>query len=52
MATMLFAKRVKSGKTEFDMVPPKLKQTVADILVKKKMNRSELVPVEYGGTKA
>lgn len=51
MVTMLFAKRVESGKTEFDMAPPKLKQTVADILVKE-MNHSELVPVEYGGMKA
>lgn len=51
MVTMLFAKHVESSKTEFDMVPPKLKQIVADILVKE-MNRSELAPVEYGGTKA
>lgn len=51
MVTMLFAKRVGSGKTEFDMVPPKLKQIVADILMKE-MNRSELVSVEYGGMKA
>lgn len=51
MVAMFFAKRVESGKTKFDMVPPKLKQTVADILVKE-TNHSELIPVEYGGAKA
>ncbi len=50
MMAMLFAQRVILGKTEFDAVPSKLKQQVADILVND-CGLPELVPVEYGGTK-
>lgn len=50
MMAMLFAQRVILGKTEFDAVPSKLKQQVADILVND-CGLPMLVPVEYGGTK-
>lgn len=50
MMAMLFAQRVILGKTEFDAVPNKLKQQVADILVND-CGLPELVPIEYGGTK-
>ncbi len=50
MIAKLFAQRIKQSKTEFDAVPNKLKQQVADILVND-CGRPELVPVEYGGTK-
>lgn len=50
MMAMLFAQRVILGKTEFDAVPSKLKQRVADILVND-CGLPDLVPVEYGGTK-
>ena len=49
MMAMLFAQRVILGKTEFDKVPNKLKQKVADILINE-CGLPELVPVEYGGT--
>ncbi len=49
MMAMLFAQRVILGKTEFDAVPSKLKQQVAEILVNE-CNLPELVPIEYGGT--
>ena len=51
MMAMLFACRVVEGRTEFDAVPAKLKQQVADIVVKD-FGLPELVPVEYGGTRA
>lgn len=50
MMAMLFAQRVILGKTDFDDVPNKLKEQVADILVNE-CGLPELVPVEYGGTK-
>lgn len=50
MMAMLFAQRVILGKTEFDAVPAKLKQAVADILIDE-CGLPELVPTEYGGTK-
>lgn len=50
MMAMLFAQRVILGKTDFDVVPAKLKQPVADILIDE-CDRPELVPFEYGGTK-
>ena len=49
MMGILFAQRVILGKTEFDAVPNKLKQQVADILVNE-CGLPELVPAEYGGT--
>ena len=49
MMAMLFAQRVILGKTDFDSVPEKLKQQVADILIDE-CGLPELVPVEYGGT--
>ena len=49
MMAMLFAQRVILGKTEFDAVPNKLKQQVADILINE-CGLPELVPAEYGGT--
>lgn len=49
MMAMLFAQRVILGKTDFDDVPNKLKEQVADILVNE-CGLPELVPVEYGGT--
>lgn len=49
MMAMLFACRVVEGRTEFDAVPAKLKQQVADIIIHD-FNLPEIVPVEYGGT--
>ena len=49
MMGILFAQRVILGKTEFDAVPNKLKQQVADILINE-CGLPELVPAEYGGT--
>ena len=49
MMAMLFAQRVILGKTEFEKVPAKLKQQVADILINE-CGLPELVPAEYGGT--
>lgn len=49
MMAMLFAQRVILGKTSFDEVPTKLKESVADILVNE-CGLPELVPTEYGGT--
>ena len=50
MMAMLFAQRVILGKTEFEKVPAKLKQQVADILINE-CGLPELVPAEFGGTK-
>lgn len=47
---MLFAQRVILGKTEFEAVPEKLKESVAKILIDE-CGLPELVPTEYGGTK-
>ena len=49
MMAMLFAQRVILGKTEFNVVPAKLKKQVADILINE-CGLPELVPTEYGGT--
>lgn len=49
MMAMLFAQRVILGKTEFNDVPPKLKDQVADILINE-CGLPELVPVAFGGT--
>ena len=49
MMAMLFAQRVILGKTEFEQVPNKLKQQVADILINE-CGLPELVPAEFGGT--
>ena len=51
MMAMLFAQRIILGKTEFDDVPAKLKNQVADILINE-CGLPELVPAEYGGTKS
>ena len=50
MMAILFAQRVILGKTEFEQVPNKLKQQVADILINE-CGLPELVTEEYGGTK-
>ena len=50
MMAMLFAQRVILGKTEFEKVPAKLKQQVAEILINE-CGLPELVPAEFGGTK-
>jgi len=49
MMAMLFACRVVEGRTEFEQVPAKLKQQVADIIIKD-FALPDIVPVEYGGT--
>ena len=49
MMAMLFAQRVILGKTEFEKVPAKLKQRVADIIIND-FGLPEIIPVEYGGT--
>lgn len=49
MMAMLFACRVVEGRTEFDTVPAKLKQQVADIIVQD-FDLPEIVPAEFGGT--
>ena len=49
MMAMLFAQRVILGKTEFEKVPAKLKQQVADIIIND-FALPEIIPVEYGGT--
>ena len=51
MMAMLFACRVVEGRTEFNAVPAKLKQQVADIIIND-FALPELVPTEYGGTAA
>lgn len=48
MMAMLFACRVVEGRTEFDKVPAKLKQQVADIIIND-FNLPEIVPTEFGG---
>lgn len=49
MMAMLFACRVVEGRTEFNRVPAKLKQPVADIIIND-FGLPEIIPVEYGGT--
>lgn len=49
MMAMLFACRVVEGRTEFDKVPAKLKQKVADVIIND-FNLPEIVPTEFGGT--
>jgi len=49
MMAMLFACRVVEGRTEFNAVPAKLKQQVADIIIND-FALPEIVPVEFGGT--
>ena len=49
MMAMLFAQRVILGKCEFEQVPKKLQNQVAEILVEE-CGMPELVPVEFGGT--
>lgn len=51
MMAMLFACRVVEGRTEFDKIPAKLKQQVADVLIND-FDMRDLVPIEYGGTLA
>lgn len=51
MMAILFAQRVILGKTEFNAVPAKLKQQVADILIEE-CGLPELVPAGFGGTGA
>lgn len=51
MMAMLFACRVVEGRTEFDKIPAKLKQQVADVLIND-FDMPELVPIEFGGTLA
>ena len=49
MMAMLFACRVVDGRTEdFDLVPVKLREQVAEIIIND-FNLPELVPVKYGG---
>ena len=50
MMAMLFACRVVEGRTEFDVVPARLKPQVADIIIND-FALPEIVPEEYGGTK-
>ena len=50
MIVKLFAQRVILGKTNFNQVPEKLKQQVADILIEE-YRMAELVPIEFGGVK-
>lgn len=49
MMAMLFACRVVEGRTEFDKVPAKLKQKVADVIIND-FGLPEIVPTEFGGT--
>lgn len=49
MMAMLFACRVIEGRTDFDKVPAKLKQAVADIITGD-FGLPDLVPEEFGGT--
>lgn len=49
MMAMLFAQRIILGKANFNQVPLKLKNEVANILVNE-CGVPELVPVEFGGT--
>ena len=49
LMAMLFACRVVDGRTEdFDLVPAKLRERVAEIIIND-FNLPELVPVKYGG---
>lgn len=48
MMAMLFACRVVEGRTEFDKVPAKLKQKVADVIIND-FGLPEIVPTEFGG---
>lgn len=49
MMAMLFACRVVEGRTTWEQVPAKLKQSVAKVLVED-FGVPELVPTEFGGT--
>lgn len=49
MIATLFAQRIVLGKSTFTDVPPKLKPSVADILINE-CGLPELVPASYGGT--
>ena len=51
MMASLFACRVVEGRTEFDAVPVKLKPAVGKIIVEE-FGLPEIVPVEFGGTRA
>jgi hypothetical protein len=51
MMAMLFSCRVVEGRTDFSVVPAKLKQQVADIIIND-FALPELIPTEYGGTAA
>lgn len=51
MMAMLFAHRVILGKCEFEQVPKKLQEQVAEILIDE-CGMPELVPAEFGGTKS
>jgi len=51
MMAMLFSCRVVEGRTDFSVVPAKLKQQVADIIIND-FALPEMIPTEYGGTAA
>lgn len=51
MMAMLFAQRVILGKCEFEQVPKKLQEQVAEILIDE-CGMPELVSAEFGGTKS
>lgn len=50
MMAMLFACRVVEGRTEFDIVPAKLKPQVSDIIIND-FALPDIVPEEFGGTR-
>lgn len=49
MMAMLFACRIIEGRTEFEQVPAKLKQAVADVIIND-FGLPEIIPAEFGGT--
>jgi hypothetical protein len=49
LMAMLFACRVVEGRTDFNAVPTKLKQQVADIIIND-FALPDIVPAEFGGT--
>ena len=49
LMAMLFACRVVEGRTDFNAVPAKLKQQVADIIIND-FALPDIVPAEFGGT--
>ena len=49
MMAMLFACRVVEGRTDFDKVPAKLKEQVAEIIIND-FNLPEMIPTEFGGS--